>query len=268
MDKIIPSDDPRRRLHYATTDSLVGSLDNADRPWLETALADESLPEQRAVVLYALISDLRARGQDPSDLETIRRKLGRDTALGRILTECTAPSDRDEKRERMEREWRDEARVSDDQEAQCLEGWKKWRAEMLADPSDAFSPVKLRVTMDNLYRWLCAAKPSRNRYGLWDKETLTEAFDPKVVNSAETALRAFWRTTVPILWSQRPADDWIYGLQGLLAEASTPGWTAALSACRGQHGSSLRDHRIERFLALHLGFSGIASEGSGGGDWR
>ena len=58
MDEIIPSDDARVRLRYATTDSLVGSLDNADRPWLETALADESRPERRAVALYALHSDL------------------------------------------------------------------------------------------------------------------------------------------------------------------------------------------------------------------
>ena len=254
MDEIIPSDDARVRLRYATTDSLVGFLDNADRPWLETALADESRPERRAVALYALIRIWRARGQDPSDLETMREKLKGDEDLGRILRDCTAPSDRDEKRERMEREWRDEARVRDVQEAQRLEGWKKWRVETLADPAGAFSPAKLRVTMDNLYGWLCAAKPSRNRYGLWDREALAEAFDPKVVNSAETALRAFWRATVPILWSERPADarggtpyDWIYGLQGLVAEASTPGWTAALSSAEARTATAYATIELNGF---------------------
>lgn len=241
MDKVIPSDDARMRLSYVETGSLIDFLDDADRPWLEAALEDESRPERRAVALYALIQIWRARGQDPSELETMREKLKGDTDLGQILTECTAPSERDEKIERMEREWRDEGRVRDDQEAQRLEDWKKWREGMLADPADAFSPAKLRVTLRNLYQWLRAAKPNRNRYGLWDKEALTEAFDPKVANSAEMALRAFWHTTVPILWSERPADErggtpyaWIYGLQGILAEASTPGWTAALSAAEAR----------------------------------
>ena len=254
MNKIIPSDGPRQRLRYATTNSLVGFLDIADRPWLEAALADASRPERRAVALYALIQSWRARGRDPSELETMREKLKGDADLGQILTECTIPSDRDEEFERMEREWRDEARAHDDQEAQRLEGWKKWRVEMLADPADAFSPAKLRVTMHNLYRWLCAAKPNRNRYGLWDKDALVEAFAPKVANSAETTLRAFWRTTVPTLWSDRPADgkggtpyDWIYGLQGLLAEASTAGWTAALSAVEARTATAYATIELNSF---------------------
>ena len=254
MDEIMPSDDPRLRLRYATTDSLVGYLDNADRPWLETALEDESHPVQRPVALYALIQSWRARGRDPSELGTMFNKLKGDTELGRILTECTEPSDRDETLERMEREWRDEARVRDDQEAQRLEGWKKWRAEVLTDPADAFSPTKLRATMGNLYRWFCAAKPNRNRYGLWDKEALTEAFDPKVANSAETALRAFWRTAVPILWSERPAGDrggtpydWIYGLQGLLAEACLTGWAGSLSAAEASTAAAYATVELNGF---------------------
>ena len=244
MDEIIPSDDARVRLRYATTDSLVDFLDNADRPWLETALADESRPERRAVALYALIQSWRERGQDPSDLETIRRKLGGDAVLGAILTECTAPGDRDEKLERMKHEWRDEARGQSERESQRLQGWKNWRGEVMSDPADAFSPAKLRGTMRNLYEWLCEVRPNCNRYGLWDKEALTKAFGPKVVNFAETALQTFWRTTVPILWSERSAgerggtpNDWVYGLQGLLAEASTPRWTAALSAADARTAS-------------------------------
>ena len=236
-DKLIPCDDPRLRFRHAAIDSLLGSIDIADRPWLESTLEEESRPERRAVALSALIQIWLERGRSPSELETMHEKLRGDAGLGRILAECTTPSYRDEKLERMEREWREEARLQEDQEAQRLESWKKWRVEMLADPADAFSPAKLRVTMDNLYRWLCEARAGLNRYGLWDKALLTEAFGPKVADLAETAFRKFWRTTVPTLWSARPADErsgtlysWLYGLQGLLAEASTPGWTAALSA--------------------------------------
>ena len=254
MDKIIPSDDPRLRLHYATTDSLVGYLDIANRPWLETALEDESHPERRTVALYALIQIWRARGQDPADLETIRTKLRGDTVLGRMLTDSTVPSDRDEKLERMKQGRRDEARARDEREAQRLEGWKKWRREILANPAGAFSRAKLGVTMDNLYRWLSAAKSSRTRYGLWDKKALTEAFGPMVANLAETAFRGFWRSTIPIPWSGRPADkrgdtpyDWIYGPQGLQAEASAPGWTAALSSAEASTAAAYATIELNGF---------------------
>ena len=120
------------------------------------------------------------------------------------MTECTTPSDHDEKLERMEREWQEKDRIRQDQEAQRLDGGKKWRMEMLADPADAFSPANLRATMHNLYQWLRAAKRGRNRFGLWDKEALTEAFGPVVVHLAESAYREYWRITVPIVWSARP----------------------------------------------------------------
>ena len=236
-DEVILSDDVWRRLHRAERDSILGALVDADRPWLDATLADESCPERRTIALYALIRGWRSRGQDPSELETIRRKLGGDAALGQILTECTAPRDRDEELERMEREDRCAAQVWANRESQRLEDWKQWRREILADSADAFSSAKLKVTMHNLYQWLCAAKPSRNRYGLWDKHALVEAFGSEIAELAATAFRAFWRTTRPVPWSAQPVNgrgntpsDWIYGLQGLLAEASTPGWTVSLSS--------------------------------------
>ena len=237
MDELIPSDDPRLRLRYAQVDSLLGSIDIADRPWLETALEDESWPTRRIVALYALIQIWRAEGQDLSELETIQSKLEGNASLERILTECTTPSERDEELERLQREWREEKRVSQDQEARRLDDAIKWRADMLADPADSFTTENRRATMHNICQWLTAAKRGRNRYGLWDKEALTEAFGPEVVDLAESAFRESWRNTVPVVWSARPADErggtpytWIYGLQGLMAEASTPGWTYALSS--------------------------------------
>ena len=237
MDKVVPSDDTRLRLHHAEVEGLVGALVDADRPWLETALEDESRPERRAVALCALIQDWYRQGQVPSELEVIRAKLRRDKSLEQALAEWTAPCEQDEKVKRMEQKARVAAGARDDREAQRLENWRKWREEMLADPADAFSAAKLKSTIRNLYQWLCAARPNQSRYGLWDKDALVQAFGLEVVNLAETAFRGFWRATLPILWSARPANerggtpyDWIYGLQGLLAEASTPGWTPSLSS--------------------------------------
>lgn len=254
MDEMIPCDDPRLRLHHALTDSLVGSLDIADRPWFETALQDESRPERRIVALYALIQIWHARGKDASDVESIRDKLKGDADLGRILTECTTPNDCDAKLERMQSEWQEEKRVRENQDAKLLNKRKKWRMELLADPAAAFSAGNLRVNVHNLYLWLSEVKRGRNRFGLWDRQTLTEAFGPDVVNQAEAALREFWRTTTPILWSARPAEDrgrtpyvWIYGLQGLLAEAATQGWTNALSPAEARTAAAYATIELNGF---------------------
>ena len=238
MDELIPSDDPRLRLRYAAADSLLNFIDVSDRPWLEAALEDVGRPVRRTVALYALIQIWRARGQDPSEVETIRGKLKGHEALERILEECTTPRQHDQE---LEREWREEERVRKDQEAQRLDGAMEWRADTLADPTAAFSTENRRATMHNIYQWLSKAKRGWNRYGLWDKEALTEAFGPEVVDLAESAFRESWRTTVPVLWSARPADGrggtpytWIYGLLGLMAGSSSPGWTSALSSAEAR----------------------------------
>ena len=108
--------------------------------------------------------------------------------------------------------------------------------------------------MHNLYQWLSAAKRGRNRFGLWDKEALTEAFGPEVVHLAESAYREYWRITVPIVWSARPAEAkggtpyvWIYGLQGLTAEASVSGWTAALSSAEARTAAAYATIELNGF---------------------
>ena len=236
-DEAIPSDDARLRLRYARTESLVGFLDHVDHPWLKTALADESRPERRAVALCALIQDWHRQGQIPSELEAIRRNLKGDSSLGQLLAQWTAPHKRSEKLEKMEQDARNAAHAQDDSEAQRLEDWKKWREEILTDPDNAFSAEKSKATLYNLYHWLCAAKPDRARYSLWDKGALIRAFGPEVAALAETAFRDFWRTAPPTLWSGRSPKkrggmpyDWIFGLQGLLAETSISGWTASLTS--------------------------------------
>ena len=90
--------------------------------------------------------------------------------------------------------------------------------------------------MSTLYQWLEATERVRDRFNQWDKDALAQTFNRDIADRAEMAFRAHWRTTPPVLWSARPADekgsiryDWIHGLTGVSAEASTPGWTASLS---------------------------------------
>ena len=254
MDELVPSDDDQLRLHHVEMDGLVGALVDADRPWLETALEDESRPERQVIALHALLRGWLRRGGVASELDRLRAKFKDGTSFERVLAEWTTLHERNDKLESMEQEARHAARARDDREAQRLEDWKKWRKEMLVNPADAFSAEKSKSTIRNLYRWLCAARPNQSRYGLWDKDALIQAFETEVADRAETALRALWRTTQPKLCSTRPADergsmpyDWIFGLQGLLAEASAPGWTASLSSAEASTAAAYATIELNGF---------------------
>ena len=236
VDEVVPAQDDWRRLSRAQSDSLIELLTEADRPWLETALADESRPERRAVALHALIRFWHQRGEVVAELDTLHAALNGDTMLDQLLTELTAPPERDERVERMERETQSEQSAQTRSEEQRLENWRQWRADLLANPAAAFSPENQATTVSHLYSWLEAFHQGRNRFNIWDKNALTGAFGRDIANRTEVAFRAWWRANPPILWSAQPSarrnqvpHTWIYGLLGVSAEALTPEWTASLS---------------------------------------
>ena len=238
MDDVSPSDDDWRRLRQAGHEGLAGFLTEADRPWIEAALADERRPERRTVALHAWIDDWIRRGRVATELDAIRANLKEDAPLVRILERHTAPPEPNEELERMEREHERRKRGQACREAQRRENWKRWRDELLADPDDAFSEGKRQATVSNLYSWLGASAQNRNRFNRWNKNALAQAFGQDIAGRAEKAFRALWRAAPPVLWSARPIDergnirdDWISGLTGVSTEteAETPGWTASLS---------------------------------------
>ena len=237
MDEIAPTQNDWLRLHHAQEDSLVGFLVSADWPWLETALADQSHTSRRAVALHALIDIWRRRGKSEAELYTIRTHLEGDTDLGKILDESTRPPEQNEQLERSDREHSRWKREQACHETRRLDQWKQWRDEMLSDPADAFSGEKRHGTVSNLYRWLEMAAQGWNRYNIWNKSALKEAFGVDIADRAEETFRALWRTKPPVPWSARSATErnrilyeWIYGLLGVYAESETPGWTAHLSS--------------------------------------
>ena len=269
MDEVAPADDDWIRFCHAQHDSLLDRLTEADRPWLEAALANESRLERRAFALHALIDGWRQRGRVASELDAIHAKLKEDTVLGRILEEHTALSERNQAIERMERDDRRRRCARAGQETQRREGWKRWREELLADPADAFSAENLKGTVANLYRWLSkrlsATEGSRDRFNIWDKNALTQAFGPDIADRAERASRALWRTTPPVLWSDRPAaekerdalrlDLWTFRHLG---RGLHTGLDGLLVAGGSSHRGGLRDHRVERLRAVHRRLGEIA----------
>ena len=259
MDEVNPSDDDRLRLHYAEEEGLAGHLTEADRPWLETALADERRPVRRAVALHALIDGWYLRGRVASELDAIRANLKEHKLLGRILEERTAPPEPSEALERMERDLQHRKHDRVSRKAQHLEEWKTWRDELLADPDDAFSAEKRQGTVSKLYQWLRRTGRTRNRYNIWDKDALTQAFGQDIADRAEKAFRMFWRATHLVLWSARPVDekdrirwDWIHGLMGVSAEASAPGWAASLSSSEAHMAAAYATIELNGFAPFVL----------------
>ena len=238
-DEAVPTSDDWRRYFCTENKGLTGLLTEADRPWLESALADGNRPERRAVALHASIDLWHRRGRAASEMNTIRAHLTGNEALIRVLEKHTEPPKENEELREMER---DNQRHRDTQirrEAQRLEDWKTWRDALISDPSDAFSAERLGTTIFNIYSWLGSCRQDRTRHDVWDKNALTAAFGPDIAGRAEKAFVSLWRKTKPVLWSARPVEarvsgstlrDWIHGLLGVSAEAATPGWTDSLSS--------------------------------------
>ena len=236
MDLVRPNTNNWHRCHFSQEHGITGHLTEFDRSWLESALADENRGEQRAVALHALISLWHHRGQDVTELDSLLSLIKGDSNLELILEERTRPKEPDEKTKQIQLKSQEQKKENDKREAERLEGWRKWRDELLANPTDAFSRDKQKQTVSNIYFWLRAFKQVNSRYNIWDKSALILAFNSDIADFAENAFRSIWRTKKPKLWLERPADernsmtyDWIYGLLGVSAEAENPDWTGSLS---------------------------------------
>ena len=239
VDGIVSGNEGWRRLYHASRDGLTGPLTEADRFWLWTALADRSRLERRAVALHALIDLWRHAGQAEAKLEDIRSQVEDDRNLVALLEQQTAPpppeltvkwAEEDEaSRRQREEEAKEEKRWRDDEE--------ELRRELRARADEMFSPDNRDDTLYKLYAWL------RTRPGIggppehWNKGAVVETFGPDTAERAEAALKAFWRSQPPVLWSAKPPEarnivTWktMLGLAAVRIEASTSGWAASLTS--------------------------------------
>ena len=163
IDRIAPTQDVGHRLYHAEDGSLTGRLIEGDHPWLLEGLADESVPQRRSLALYALLNLWGQRGRVTAELDTIRAALKGNTTLERILAERAAPLVPNVEIEKMERNRERRKREAADREEQRVQGWLNWRKSLFADPSAAFTPDNVQLTMSNLYKWLNGFNRNRNR---------------------------------------------------------------------------------------------------------
>ena len=234
MDGVVPVNNDRLRWIHAASNGLTGSLDAMDCSWLLKALADKSQANRRPVALWALLDTWRRHGRSPEELRLIQSALNGEPVLESIMKKFEAPLEPGK-----------EARIDDlsrfiqeniEAETRRLEDWKNW---LIAEPDEAFSPERLRLTLFTLYDWLEKASQERYRLGVWDRNALSRPFGTDIADRAERALKTLWRSVRPLLWSERSVatrnrnsafpKELILGFMGVSAEAASQGWTDALS---------------------------------------
>ena len=231
MDEIVPANDDLRRLYRVAQDGLVGFPAASDWRWLLAALGDESRPERRAVALHALI--LIWRQDQQNALDDIRKNIGGDAALGRILEESTVPPMPKQIEEKNKRKRRAECRRQgrERREERRLKKWTVWRRRLLADPDDAFSPEKRNRTLFIIFSWLRQSSGNNGSYNFWNEDALKQAFGMEIAERTVEALREYWRGIRPTLWSERtvesrwqtPPCSWVIGLAGVSVEIAKDG---------------------------------------------
>ena len=239
VDGVVSGNEGWPRLYLASHDGLTGPLTEADRSWLWAALADRSRPERRAIALHALINLSRHAGQAEAKLEDIRDRVKDDRNLVAFLEQQTAPPPPEQEakwaqvdeaqRRQREEEAKEEMRWHEDEE--------ELRRHLQTRADEVFSTENRNATLYKLYAWL------RTRPGIggppehWNTKAVAEAFGADIAERAEAALKAFWRSTPPVLWSAIPPEarnidivTWktLLGLAAVRLEASTSGWAASL----------------------------------------
>ena len=256
MDAFKPVDNEWHRFRLASLEGLVDSLSEADRDWLGEALADRSQPDRRGVALHALfwLWDLGSR--DESEIDALRAEIDGDANLTKILDELTAPPTAELKAQVAKEEKR--KREREKRAAQVQKQWIKVEATLRHDlqnkTKDAFSPKNLNRTFERLYKWLMYKLKIPGPLPHWNTDIVADAFGIDVADRSRDALKEFWCTTPPTLWSRRPRSEknqiyWheILGLVAVEDESSSPGWAKFLSSANALTAAAYATFKSNNF---------------------
>lgn len=239
--------------HNASYHGLIGSLQPADWGWLMKSLVANCHPDRRRTALHALLDIWQRGGRVESDLISIREKLDGDIDLCRILNERSEPPP-----EPRETEWDSESgaqeALHDEEEKERTRKWEAWRDELISSPDEHFAGDRRMRTIHIIFRWLLSSVKDSFSCNVWNRKELSKAFHSDIVARVEKALGEYWRATKPATWATRPESEKnttpggaVLGLMGVLAEAETPGWVAALSPDEAERATAYATLELNEF---------------------
>lgn len=224
MTQLVGEREAWQRFQNTIEHGPLPDLRQSDRTWLERAIGDGDADRQ-GVALEGLLWLWNKRGRKTEETEHLERLVAPFPTLMPVLDNYLHPP------VRLQQQQLDN---HDDRDEDYLEQWRKWRADVLANPANAFAEGRRGATVSTLYHWL--AKSDNGSWSAWHREAIRKAFNEDVAKRATEAFAACWRPHRPDLFSERDPDkrnsmswDWCYGLTGLAAEAEKSGWALHLS---------------------------------------
>lgn len=213
--------------------SLVMRYTQDDTSWLEELVKAGGLDVR--IRLSALLERIRlwnAQGRH-QEYEGALRKLGGDGgAIDGHLAAYLAPRNPSAKEE----EWEAIRLKQENEEEKRLEGWLKWRQEILDDPQGSFAGEILPRSRHLMLEWLMADNGRNGSYLVWGGGGgIAAAFSEDVKAAAGSTFVDYWRSAEVKTYSEQKGErsstqySWIYALTGVSIESETPGWETRLS---------------------------------------
>ncbi|CAN5898710.1 hypothetical protein BH11VER1_BH11VER1_29430 [soil metagenome] len=236
MDALVPNESSWNRFWDVQHNSLVTSLNPGDEGWLLHAALDQGNADRREVALHGWIWIWRSGGRKNKAIEAFRKRLRNEPLLLKLLEENTKTREPSANERRHELQAKQQQAKWDAERAKNEKDWMSWRSKLLASPDEYFSEVKVRNTIQNLYKRIEHYSPQNASHAVWNYHGLVEMFGEDVANRARRAFSREWRQWKPELWSERVAADrnstpyvWLYGMCGVMAEAEAIDWATKLT---------------------------------------
>jgi hypothetical protein len=210
------------------------NLGEDDKDWLLTYLSRSPVSENRGVTFEAVkyFFDLK---NDKDFAKAVSKAIeDRDDwkeQLSAILNR--EPREPDEYEIRMQKRQKKHQR----KERKRVADWKKWRAEVLADPDFLMGTDKRLGVLYDAQKVISQGTDRNGNWGHWDSGIIKNTFGTDFLARYRKELGVFWRETEVELPSERPKEkrnsyynNWLLALAAVKAEAELQGWAAKLSA--------------------------------------
>jgi len=236
LGKLFPERDSWWRAWRSSHESaLIGSLAQGDVVWLEHALKSKGSEEQK-LALHQLLTIWRDLDRPDDLLERMRTATTSAPELSSIIDDAIKPFEEPTELRESQKRLVYIKRAQRAKEHKRIADWEDWRHEIQGNPSSAFTGDDENLNIENLIKWLAMHEGRHKSDGPWSSDVVISVFGQGVYQHALPALKRYWRSHKPDLWSERKTEErstyyhsWMYGLSALKAEAGEENWINKLS---------------------------------------
>ncbi|OUS23821.1 hypothetical protein A9Q99_27730 [Gammaproteobacteria bacterium 45_16_T64] len=226
-------EDDWQRFVRTDYDHLLRPFTQADFPWLLLSLSPNAIEERRGVAFYTLSMFIRG-GDNPELAEQISGFLSDRADLREEFEKILNPPSREPDKYEIERRKREKELEAED--AARIDGWKRWREEVLADGDFLLDEAGRENTLYNLHKAVQNAEGNNGSWGHWNSTFVETAFSYEFLNRVREEFSRYWRQVDIQLYSERPEGSRnsypasnLIALSAVKCSAETPGWAKALS---------------------------------------